>query len=227
MPSASWRTTSRILAWVFRPTSPYTTCTPASSSMRARSMFACSSKRALSSTSATTCLPCSAAVDERARRCRLSAPAVRYSVCLIASTSGSRAAWCDERLDRRRERVVRVVHEHVAAAQDAEAGRACCSSRRRAPAGSAASTARPSARAGRARTASHSPARSSGPSTTYDVGVGELELAAQQRRAPRRSSWCRPRAARPRRTSCAGAAPSPSPRAGPRPRRRARSRRRG
>ena len=54
-------------------------------------MFACSSKRALSSTSAATCLPASAA--------RMSEPTiglspdVRYSVCLIASTSGSAAAW--------------------------------------------------------------------------------------------------------------------------------------
>ena len=53
--AGSWRASSG-------PTRPYTTCAPACSSMRARSMFACSSKRAFSSTSATTCLPASAAL---------------------------------------------------------------------------------------------------------------------------------------------------------------------
>ena len=54
-------------------------------------MLASSSKRALSSTSTATCLPRSAA--------RMSAftiglsPEVRYSVCLMASTWGSTAAW--------------------------------------------------------------------------------------------------------------------------------------
>ena len=46
---------------VFRPTTPYTTWQPARSSAFAHLMFACSSKRALISTSTTTCLPASAA----------------------------------------------------------------------------------------------------------------------------------------------------------------------
>ena len=91
MPSASSRTTSVVLVWILRPTRPYTTCTPAFSSSRAHSMFFSSSKRALSSTSAATCLPRSAA--------RMSewmielSPDVRYSVSLMASTFGSTDAW--------------------------------------------------------------------------------------------------------------------------------------
>ena len=77
-------------ACVFRPATPYTTCAPARSSLRAQEMLRCSSKRALSSIRATTCLPFSAAVRSAASR-RGSSP-VRYSVCLIASTCGSRLA---------------------------------------------------------------------------------------------------------------------------------------
>ena len=54
------------------------------------SMLACSSNRAFSSTRATTCLPASAARTSE-RMIGLSAD-VRYRVCLIARTSGSRAA---------------------------------------------------------------------------------------------------------------------------------------
>ena len=54
-------------------------------------MLACSSKRALSSTTAATCLPASAAWMSDAAM-GLS-PEVRYSVCLMARTSGSAAAW--------------------------------------------------------------------------------------------------------------------------------------
>ena len=54
-------------------------------------MLASSSKRALSSTIAATCLPFSAARISEATM-GLSRP-VRYSVCLIPSTSGSSAAW--------------------------------------------------------------------------------------------------------------------------------------
>ena len=56
-------------------------------------MLATSSKRAVSSTNATVCMPDSAARTS-ARTMRLSSPDVRYSVCLIASTAGSREA-CD------------------------------------------------------------------------------------------------------------------------------------
>ncbi len=59
-------------------------------SIRAQAMLACSSKRALISTSTTTCLPAAAAAT-RASTIGLS-PDVRYSVCLMASTSGSAAA---------------------------------------------------------------------------------------------------------------------------------------
>ena len=54
-------------------------------------MLASSSKRAFSSTSATTCLRRSAAWM-RARAMGLS-PDVRYSVTLIVRTLGSSAAW--------------------------------------------------------------------------------------------------------------------------------------
>ena len=83
------------LAWVLSDGRPYTTCTPASSSARPHWMFARSSKRALTSTRQTACLPRSAA--------RISAGTsgesslVRYTVCLIASTSGSLTACSTKR----------------------------------------------------------------------------------------------------------------------------------
>ena len=61
MPSSSSLTTSAVLLWVFKPTTPYTTWTPASSRARAHPMFASSSKRALTSTSTATSVPDSAA----------------------------------------------------------------------------------------------------------------------------------------------------------------------
>src|ERR1700761_9089465 len=61
MVEPSRRTTKQVLQCVLSPTYPYTTCTPACSSVRAQRMLACSSKRALISTIATTCLPASAA----------------------------------------------------------------------------------------------------------------------------------------------------------------------
>lgn len=51
------RVTSSILAWVFRPTTPYTTCAPIDSKASAQLMLASSSKRAFSSTTAITSLP--------------------------------------------------------------------------------------------------------------------------------------------------------------------------
>ncbi len=55
-------------------------------------MLASSSNLAVSSTSATTCLPDSAArISDRT--IPPSPPEVRYRVCLIARTRGSRAAW--------------------------------------------------------------------------------------------------------------------------------------
>src|SRR5437660_695934 len=90
MPVPSRRTTRHTFACGFSPTTPYTTCTPACSSVLAHVMFACSSNRAWSSTSATTCFPASAARIS-ARTMGVSAE-VRYSVCLIASTSASREA---------------------------------------------------------------------------------------------------------------------------------------
>ena len=76
---------------VLSPTRPYTTWAPARSSLRAQTMLASSSKRALISTRTTTCLPRSAA---RMSDCTIGeSPDVRYSVCLIVRTSGSSAAW--------------------------------------------------------------------------------------------------------------------------------------
>ena len=80
-------------------------------------MFARSSKRALSSTRQTACLPRSAA--------RISAGTsgesslVRYTVCLIASTSGSATACSTKRSTEVDERVVGVVDEDVALAHRA------------------------------------------------------------------------------------------------------------
>ena len=113
------RTTSVALACVFRPTTPYTTCTPAFSSSSAQVMFACSSKRAVSSTSATTCFPDSAARMSE-RTIGLSGPDVRYSVCLIARTSGSLNRLVDERLDTAGEGLVRMLDEHVRGVEHAE-----------------------------------------------------------------------------------------------------------
>src|SRR5258705_18902 len=90
MPAPSRRTTSAALQCVFRPTMPYTTWTPARSSVRAHVMLFCSSMRALSSTRAVTCLPFCAA-RASAEMIGL-APLVRYSVCLMARTWGSSAA---------------------------------------------------------------------------------------------------------------------------------------
>src|SRR6516165_650958 len=90
--SAFRRTTIDSLAWVLSSMKPYTTCAPARSSARDQRIFASSSKRALSSIRAVTDLPASAA-STSARTMGDSAD-VRYSVCLMATTSGSRAACC-------------------------------------------------------------------------------------------------------------------------------------
>jgi hypothetical protein len=58
--------------------------------MRAHPMLLASSKRALSSTSTATCLPFSAASSSALTTGELLP--TRYSVCLMASTWGSRAA---------------------------------------------------------------------------------------------------------------------------------------
>ena len=78
------------LQWVLSPSSPYTTWQPCCSSRRAQAMLACSSKRALISTSASTCLPASAASIKASMMGE--SPDVRYRVCLMASTWGSSAA---------------------------------------------------------------------------------------------------------------------------------------
>ena len=66
MAPLSRRTTIETLAWVFSSMKPKTTCTPARSRSRAHWMLASSSKRALSSTSAMTDLPASAALTSAA-----------------------------------------------------------------------------------------------------------------------------------------------------------------
>ena len=77
-------------------------------------MLASSSKRALISTSTTTCLPCSAA---RIRfRTIGESPDVRYRVCLIVRTVGVVRRLRDEPLHRGGERLVRVVDQEVAGA---------------------------------------------------------------------------------------------------------------
>src|SRR5215475_11349365 len=107
MPSPSRRTTRMHLACVLSDGRPYTTCTPASSIARPHWMFARSSKRALTSTKHTACLPRSDArrVVGRAVHGLLDREHVRVVGRLL-----------DEALDRADERVVRVVDEDVALA---------------------------------------------------------------------------------------------------------------
>ncbi len=81
---------SVIFAWILTSAKPWTTWTPACSIARDHSMFRRSSKRALSSTRHTDCLPSSAhsMSDETSAESSL----VRYTVVLIAIVSGSSAA---------------------------------------------------------------------------------------------------------------------------------------
>ncbi len=90
MRSPSRRTMSMILECVLRPTRPYTTWTPSRSSALAQPMLLSSSKRALSSSSTATCLPLAAASMSASTTGALRP--TRYSVVLMASTSGSSAA---------------------------------------------------------------------------------------------------------------------------------------
>ena len=105
------------LAWVLCPTTPYTTCAPTSSSCAAQLMLASSSNRAISSTTTVISLPRRAA---SIRMCISSESApVRYTVCLIATTSGSRAA-CSMKAMTGPERLERVMQQHVALADGLE-----------------------------------------------------------------------------------------------------------
>ena len=63
---------------------------PAFSKRRAMIMLFSSSKRAFTSISTVTCLPSSAAFTKEATIGE--SPLTRYKVCLIANTSGSKAA---------------------------------------------------------------------------------------------------------------------------------------
>ena len=83
------------MAWVLSPGMPCTTCAPTSSSARDQRMFRRSSKRALSSTRQTACLPFSAASISDGTSAESSE--VRYTVILIASTFGSSTACLTNR----------------------------------------------------------------------------------------------------------------------------------
>ncbi len=83
------------LACVLSEGRPKTTCTPDSSIARAHWMLARSSKRALTSTRQTACLPRSEARIRDGTSGESSL--VRYTVCLIASTSGSDTACSTKR----------------------------------------------------------------------------------------------------------------------------------
>ena len=104
--------TSASFACVLSPNTPYTTCAPACSRRSAQLMFASSSKRAISSTTTVTSLPRRAA-SIALPSARSSTP-VRYTVCLIATTSRIVGRAADE-LDDRLERLVRMVQQDVAA----------------------------------------------------------------------------------------------------------------
>ena len=149
----------------------------------AHSMLALSSKRALSSTSTATCLPRSAA--RMSERTIGLSPDVRYSVILMASTCGSTDGLADELLDRGAERVVGVVHEHVAVAEHGEdveplvvavveAGRRDPLEHRVLEVGPVEGVHRPQ------------PAEVERAGEAVDVVVVEVELALEQRRGPRR-----------------------------------------
>ena len=184
--------------------------------MRARSMFACSSKRAFSSTSATTCLPASAAFTSDATM-PASSPPVRYSVCLIASTFA---------VARRPGR--RTLHR-VARTSRTGGARAC----RRCRIAQNTSLSSPPASCGgfcgvnggyfssgrRSAYRSHSPPRSSGASTWYT----SFGPSSSSRHSSSSTSGVMLRVDlephRERRTSCAAGARSPSRRAGLRIRR--------
>ena len=88
-PSASRRAISISLQWVFKPTTPWKTCTPASCKFRDQRMLEASSKRAFNSTTTATSFLAAASISARTMG-ELSL--VRYSVCLMESTSGSFAA---------------------------------------------------------------------------------------------------------------------------------------
>ena len=78
-------------ACTLRPTTPYTTCTPARSSARAQPMLFSSSNRALSSIKAATAFPFSRASMSAFTMGELEP--TRYRVILMARTPGSWAAW--------------------------------------------------------------------------------------------------------------------------------------
>ena len=104
-------------------------------------------------------------LDERARRSRCRCPRCGRCVCLIASTCRIGRGLVDEGLDRRRERVVRMVHQHVAAAAGPGRSRRCTSPR--ASTGWVCGVHGASLSSGRSSAyRSQSPERSSGPSTT-------------------------------------------------------------
>ena len=115
-------------------------------------MFASSSKRAVSSTSATTCLPGLGRADERADDRRLALVGRAVERLLDREHVRVVGRLVDERLDRGREAVVRVLDEHVAAraatakmsrgsaTRAAELGRRHAEPRRRASAPAACSS---------------------------------------------------------------------------------------
>ena len=91
---------------------------PRFSSSRAQRMLACSSNRALISTSATTCLPAAAASIERVDDGGVAGGAVERLLDRQHVRVGR--GLLDEALHARGERVVGVVHQHVALAQRGE-----------------------------------------------------------------------------------------------------------
>ena len=116
---SSLRTTSAVLLCVLRPVTPNTTWAPTFSSSRDQCRLRSSSKRAFSSITQATCLPASAAADQRLHERRVVADPVdghldRHRLRVVGGLA-------DEALDARVEAVVRVVEQDV--------GR--CGSRRR------------------------------------------------------------------------------------------------
>ena len=92
----SRRTTSSAFACVLTPGRPWTTCAPASSSARAHSMLRALVEARLELHDADRLLARLGRLDQR-RDERASRPTSRYTVILIASTSGSSTACSTNR----------------------------------------------------------------------------------------------------------------------------------
>ena len=164
----SRRVTSSSLACVFRPTMPYTTCAPTASRRSAQLMFASSSKRALSSTTASHFLaaagPPRSAVPSAptaARRCGRWSGLNGQHIRVVHRFS--------QKLDHRLETLERVVQQDVALAATARTSTLAdaATAFRPASAGSKCGAKRSAGRHRSGRSTGSSRTRFTGPLTLY------------------------------------------------------------